>query len=103
MGKTIPMTAKFTEEEADRITAIAGANSSSISAVLHDLVIKGLERPAETVATDSVKFRFKEDYTYFWKDREYPGFIRNGEAHIRFGGDWKIYNLSEIPVEVLPS
>lgn len=103
MGKTIAITAKFTEKEADRIEAMAVAQGTSKSAVLHELVIKGFEAPKEetAVAADTVRFKFTEDYTYFWKDREYPGFIRDGEAHIKFGGDWKIYPLHKLPVEVI--
>ena len=103
MGKTIAITAKFTEKEADRIEAMAVAQGTSKSAVLHELVMKGFEAPKaeNTAIADTVRFRFTEDFAYFWKDREYPGFIRDGEAHIKFGGDWKIYDLSKIPVEVL--
>ena len=102
MGKSIPITAKFTESEADRIETMAVAQGTSKSAILHDLVMKGLEVHKTTnAAADTVRFRFTEDYTYFWKDREYPGFIREGEAHIKFGGDWKIYPLDALPVEVI--
>lgn len=103
MGKTIAITAKFTEEEAARIDAMAYSSGTSKSAVLHELVLKGFDAPVMggTPTLDTVKFRFLENYTYFWKDREYPGFIRDGEAHIKFGGDWKIYKLNEIPVEVI--
>ena len=103
MGKTIAITAKFTEKEADRIEAMAAAQGTSKSAVLHELVMKGFEAPKveNTPVADTVRFKFIEDYTFFWKDREYPGFIRDGEAHIKFGGDWKIYPLSILPVEVV--
>lgn len=102
MGKTIPMTAKFTEEEADRIDSWAASKGLSRSAALHDLIMKSFEHHINENPgnTDSVRFLFTDDYTYFWKGREYPGFIRDGEAHIKFGGDWKIYKLEEIPVEV---
>ena len=101
MGKTIAITAKFTEEEAARIDAMAYSQGTSKSAVLHDLVMKGFNAPSSESFPDTVKFKFLENYTYFWKDREYPGFIRDGEAHIKFGGDWKIYKVNEIPVEII--
>lgn len=100
MGKTIALTAKFTETEADRIEAMAISGGISKSALLHDLVLKGMSSH-ECASTDTVRFRFTEDYTFFWKDREYPGFIRDGEAHIKFGGDWKIYDLNILPVEIV--
>lgn len=99
MGKTIPLTGKFAENECDQIDAYARMNNLSRSAAIHQLVMAGLKAPSDK--GDTVTFRFLEDYAYFWKDKEYTGFLRGDEAHIRFGGDWHIYNKNEIPVEII--
>lgn len=101
MGKTIAITAKFTQEEADRIEAYAISMGTSKSAILHDLVISGLGNSTPDISSEAVVFRFTENYLYFWIGHEYPGFVRGNEAHIKFGGEWMIYKLSDIPAEVI--
>lgn len=106
MGKTIPMTAKFTEEEADRIDTWAASKGLSRSAALHELVDRSFlmantKTEDDQSAKNVVKFRFWKDFSYFWKDHDYMGFIRDDEAHISFGGEWKIYKLNEIPADVI--
>lgn len=98
MGKTIPLTGKFAENECDQVDAYARSNGLSRSAAIHQLVMAGLH---SSDGDGSVTFRFLEDYSYFWKGREYAGFIRGDEAHVLFGGDWKIYKLADIPVEIV--
>lgn len=106
MSKTVAMTAKFTEKESNLLDAWAESRGMTRSAAIHELVVRGIQnvsekqtKPAEE--NDVVRFLFKEDYTYFWKGHEYAGFVRDDEAHIRFGGEWMIYPLSELPAEIV--
>ena len=104
MGKSVAMTAKFTEDESKRIDAWAESHKMSRSGALHELVMRSFadsKKADESNDNDVVTFRFTEDYSYFWKDHEYVGFIRDDEAHIKFGGEWMIYPLKEIPVEIV--
>ena len=99
MGKTIAMTGKFAESECDQIDTFARMHDLSRSAAIHYLVMEGLKTPTDK--GDSVTFKFLENFAYFWKDREYKGFLRDGKAHILFGGDWLIYDVDKIPVEII--
>lgn len=104
MGKSIAMTAKFSEIECNQIDAWAALKGLSRSAAIHELVMKGFaenntvreEKPTNNV----VKFYFKDDYSYFWKDHEYIGMINGDDATIKFGGEWMSYKLADLPVEV---
>lgn len=99
MGKTIAITGKFTEAESDRIDSYAKIKGISKSAALHELVMNGFNQPSGE--TKTVTFRFKENFSFFWKDHDYIGFIEEGNAHIKFGGEWKIYKVDEIPADII--
>ena len=103
MGKSVAMTAKFTEEESKRIDAWAESHKMTRSGALHELVMRSFteSKTKETQDNDVVTFRFTEDLSYFWKDHEYVGFLRDDEAHIKFGGEWMIYPLKEIPADIV--
>lgn len=104
MAKTITVASKFSEEEIDKIDWFVQQNHTTRSALFHDLVMKGVEggESAFTIPSNvqEVTFRFTDDYSYFWKDREYKGIINGEDASIYFGGEWKPYKLADLPVEI---
>lgn len=101
-GKSIAVASKFTEEENEKIEVYAELHGVSKSQVVHDLVIKGMtQKPQNDKGVKSVGFLFKENYAYFWKGTTYRGTLMGDEVSIRFGGEWKNYKLSELPVEVV--
>lgn len=104
MSKTITVASKFSEEEIDMIDYFVQKNHTTRSALFHDLVMQGVKggSPIHDIPSNvqEVKFLFKEDYAYFWKNREYRGIINGEEASVYFGGEWKHYRLDELPVEV---
>ena len=105
MAKTVVVSSKFTEEECDIIDSWAAAHEMTRSAALHKLVMGACQKTEmmipEKEDNSVAQFRFTENFSYFFKERIYNGFIREDEAHIRFGGEWMIYKLDELPVEVL--
>ena len=107
MGKTMTLAAKFSEEETNRIDSWAAAHGLSRSGAIHEIVMGAMQPCNNVVPTDStvknevVTFRFNENFSYFWKNKEYSGFLAGDEAHIKFGGEWMIYKLSDIPVEIV--
>ena len=100
MGKSITVASKFSEEELDRIDWYVSNMRTTRSALFHDLVMKGISGAFENGVRE-VTFKFKEDMSYFWKGREYKGIINGDDASIFFGGEWKHYKLTDLPVEVL--
>ena len=102
MGKTITVASKFTEEENDRIEIYAEIHGMSKSQVVHEFTIKGMnENPENEKGVRTVDFLFTDNFAYFWKGKIYHGTIHGDEVSIRFGGEWKNYKLSDIPVEVI--
>lgn len=108
MGKSVTVASKFTEEEIDKIDYFVAQKHTTRSALFHDLVMNGVNgtdvSSAEIVGSTNikeVKFLFKDNYAYFWKDREYRGIINGDNASLYFGGEWKNYKLSDLPVEVV--
>lgn len=97
---------KFSQDELDRIDWFVKKNNTTRSALFHDLVMQGVSGEAQTrheipSNVREVVFRFKENYAYFWTDRDYKGIINGEDASIFFGGEWKQYKLADLPVEVL--
>lgn len=102
MGKTITVASKFTEEENEKIEVYAEIHNMSKSQVVHEFVLKGMrDKPTNNAGIRTVGFLFKKDFAYFWKDRTYQGTLNGDAASIKFGGEWKHYNLNELPVEVV--
>ena len=105
MGKTQTVASKFTEEELDKIDFYVKLNNTTRSALFHDLVMQGVsgENKSKYVPSDlkEVTFLFKDNFAYFWKDREYKGIIVGNNASIHFGGELKTYRLDELPVEII--
>lgn len=102
MGKTITVASKFTEEENEKIEVYAEVHNMSKSQVLHEFVIKGMrDNHTNENGIRTVSFLFLKDFAYFWKGKTYQGTINGDIANIRFGGEWKNYHLSELPVEVI--
>ena len=109
MSKTITVASKFTEEEIDKIDYFVAQNHTTRSALFHELVMRGVEGTVgdtELITEGNsnireVRLLFIEDYSYFWKNKEYRGIIKGDDVSIQFAGEWKNYKLSDIPVEVL--
>ena len=106
MSKTITVASKFSEQEIDMIDYFVQKNHTTRSALFHDLVMQGVKgdptlKHEISSNVQKVRFRFIEDFAYFWKNREYSGIIDGDDAGVYFGGEWKHYKLSELPVEVL--
>lgn len=69
--------------------------------MVHELVMKGLtENRPNNEGIRAVSFTFLADFAYFWKGRTYQGTLNGNTASIQFGGEWKVYDLKELPVEV---
>ena len=101
MGKTITVASKFTEEENEKIEVYAEVHNMSKSQVLHEFVIRGMKDNHTTDAgVRTVSFYFTDDYAFFWKHKTYQGTINGDTASIKFGGEWKHYNINDLPVEV---
>lgn len=102
MGKTITVASKFTEEENEKIEVYAEVHRMSKSQVIHEFVLKGMrDKPTNEAGIRTVTFLFTQDFAYFWKDRKYQGTLNGDTASIKFGGEWKHYNVNELPVEVI--
>lgn len=102
MGKTITVASKFTEEENEKIEVYAEIHGMSKSQVLHEFVVRGMkEQPVNDAGIRTVGFLFTKDFAFFWKGRTYQGTINGETASIKFGGEWKTYNINDLPVEVI--
>ena len=107
MSNTITVASKFTEEELDKIDYYVAKNGTTRSALFHELVMNGVNGIGnyESIigSTDirEVVFRFKEDFAYFWKGRDYKGIVNGEDASVYFGGEWKNYKLEELPVDII--
>lgn len=102
MGKTITVASKFTEEEYDKIEVYAEIHNMSKSQVLHEFVIRGMrDNNTNSEGVQTVSFIFKKDFAFFWKGRTYQGTINGDNVSIKFGGEWKNYNINDLPVEVV--
>lgn len=106
MGKSITVASKFSEEELDRIDYFVKQNNTTRSALFHDLVMQGVSGTIQKnhiipSNIQEVIFRFTDDFAYFWKGKEYKGIINGEDASVYFGGEWKLYKLADLPVEVL--
>ena len=105
MSKTVTVASKFTEDELDKIDWFVKKNNTTRSALFHDLVMQGVSGEEQTnhVIPSNIQeviFHFTDNFAYFWKDRDYKGIINGEDASVYFGGEWKSYKLSELPVEV---
>lgn len=102
MSKTNTVASKFSDNELDKIDWFVQKMGTTRSALVHDLVIQGVSgAPVKQEMPKGVKdviFVFKEDYAFFWKNREYRGIINGDDASIYFGGEWKTYKLADLPV-----
>ena len=109
MGKTIAVASKFTEEELNRIDFFVQQRNTTRSTLVHDLVmdaVDGRDSREDILGNSDIKkvrFLFKDNFAYFWKDREYEGIINADAncANLYFGGEWKTYSLDELPVVIL--
>lgn len=105
MSKTITVASKFSEDEIDKIDYFVQMNKTTRSALFHDLVMQGVSgemRSTHEIPSNvqEVILLFKDDYAYFWKDREYKGIVNGEDVSIYFGGEWKPYKLADLPVEI---
>jgi len=108
MSKTITVASKFTEEEIDKIDYFVAKNHTTRSALVHELVMRGLDGSQDETNLITkgnsdireVKLLFNDDFSYFWKGKEYRGIINGEDVSIYFGGEWKNYKLDELPVTV---
>lgn len=104
MGKTQTVASKFTEEELDKIDFYVKMNNTTRSALFHDLVMQGVSGKKNNIISPNLKevrFLFKDNFAYFWKDREYKGILNGSSASLYFGGEWKTYSMDELPVEII--
>ena len=108
MAKTITVASKFTEEEIDKIDWFVAQNHTTRSALFHELVMRGVDgtqSESELLTKENsdikeVTLLFTDDFAYFWKNREYKGIINGDNVSVYFGGEWKNYQLDELPVEI---
>ena len=102
MSKTNTVASKFSDAELDKIDWFVQKMGTTRSALFHDLVMQGVSgAPVQQKMPSGVKevvFVFTEDYSFFWKDREYRGMINGEDASVYFGGEWKNYKLEDLPV-----
>lgn len=109
MSKTITVASKFTEEEIDKIDYFVAQNNTTRSALFHELVMSGVDgKQGETNLITKgnsdikeVRLLFTDDYSYFWKNHEYKGIINGEDVSVYFGGEWKNYKMSDLPIEVM--
>lgn len=107
MSKTITVASKFTEEELDKVDYFVAKNKTTRSALVHELVmngVNGVDNNESVIGNTNIReviFRFKEDFAYFWKGRDYKGIINGDDASVYFGGEWKGYRLEELPIEIV--
>ena len=109
MSKTITVASKFTEEEIDKIDYFVGKNKTTRSALVHELVMRGLDgnQDETNLITKGnsdireVKLLFDDDFSYFWKGKEYKGIVNGDDVSIYFGGEWKNYKFDELPVTIM--
>lgn len=103
MSKTNTVASKFSDAELDKIDWFVKKMGTTRSALFHDLVMQGVSgAPVKNELPKDVKeviFVFKDDFAFFWKDKEYKGLINGDDASIYFGGEWKTYKLKDLPVE----
>ena len=106
MSKTITVASKFTEEEIDKIDYFVTKNHTTRSALFHDLVMNGVNGTETSLTTKGnsdireVTLFFTDNHSFFWKGRNYKAIINGEDVSVYFGGEWKNYKLSELPVEV---
>lgn len=102
MGKNLTVASKFTEDENEQIEVYASFHGISKSQLVHDFVMQGIKsKPTSEDEAIGVGFYFTADYAYFWKGRTYRGVLHGDNVSIKFGGEWKNYKLSDLPVEVV--
>lgn len=103
MSKTNTVASKFSDSELDKLDWFVQKMGTTRSALVHDLVVQGVNgAPVKheiPKGVQDVVFVFKEDFAFFLKNREYKGIINGDDASIYFGGEWKTYKLSDLPVE----
>lgn len=100
---SVTLAGKFSQEEVDRIEFETARREITKSALIHELVMKGLDgedNPKYIAGSEEVTFVFKKDFAYFWKGREYKGVLNGDNASIWFGGGLIPYKLKDLPVEI---